>query len=146
MRQHVHLAIRGPWRRVVVDFDNNNFMVFHHDIYKRHGVYASSIVLVIIMATRPLALTLSLIALLIAVRWHSAAPVPFLLISSVVPSLASGLCVRLSTDTFWFAHGLDSIGVPLWLFPLHGLLALWVCDAYRLVTLRDLRKSTLPQP
>lgn len=121
-------------------------MVLHRDIYKRFGLYTSSIVLVIIMAARPLALTLSLIALLVALRWHSAAPVNFLLITSAVPSIASGLCVRLSTDTFWFAHGLDSIGVPLWIFPINGILSLFVCDAYHLVTLRDLRKSSLPQP
>jgi hypothetical protein len=36
------------------------------------------------------------------------------------------------------------LGVPPWLFPMHGLFAHWVLDAYFMVTLSEVRKITLP--
>jgi hypothetical protein len=48
--------------------------------------------------------------------------------------LAAALCVQLSHETWWYAHGLSLVGVPLWLCPLHGLFAHWVIDVYFLVT------------
>ena len=54
------------------------------------------------------------------------------------------VCVKLSHHTWWYAHGMDLLGFPSWLMPMHGLLAHWVLDAYWLVTLTDVRKATLP--
>ena len=44
----------------------------------------------------------------------------------------------------WYAHGMNIIGIPLWLCPVHGLFVHWALDVYWLVTLTDARKATLP--
>lgn len=44
----------------------------------------------------------------------------------------------------WYAHGMDLLGIPLWLCPMHGLFAHWALDAYWLTTLTEVRKATLP--
>ena len=54
------------------------------------------------------------------------------------------MCVKLSVHTWWYAHGMPLLGVPVWLAPVHGLFAHWALDAYWMVTLRDARKATLP--
>lgn len=99
---------------------------------------------VILLAKFTVFLTVLLGALLAGVRWHMQSPLGFALATSVCTPIAAALCVKLSHDTWWYAHGMATCGVPLWLFPMHGLFAHWVLDAYWLVTLKDVRKTTLP--
>lgn len=119
-------------------------MVAHSAIAKRHGLYGSAVVSVIAISQYTWALTGVLTGLLLAARWHHSTPVPFMLLTSLATPVVTGFCVKLSAHTWWYAAPIDLIGVPPWLFPMHGLLAHWVLDAYFLVTLRDLRKAALP--
>ena len=119
-------------------------MVVYRDIGKRHGVYASAVLAVILISQYTWTLAAVLTGLLLGIRWHHSTPVPFMLLTSFATPIMTGFCVKLSAHTWWYAAPIDLIGVPPWLFPMHGLLAHWVLDAHFLVTLRDLRKSALP--
>ena len=119
-------------------------MVVYRDVVKRHGVYCGAVLAVITLSQYTWTLTSLMTGMLLAVRWHHSTPMPFMLLTTVSTPLVTGLCVKLSAHTWWYAAPIDLLGVPPWLFPMHGLLAHWVLDAYFMVTLRDLRKSALP--
>jgi hypothetical protein len=119
-------------------------MVVYRDLVKRHGAYGTALLAVIVMSQYTWALTGLLTGMLLGVRWHHSTPVPFMILTTFATPIATGLCVKLSAHTWWYASPIEFIGVPPWLFPMHGLLAHWVLDAYFMVTLRDLRKSALP--
>ena len=119
-------------------------MVTYEDVGRRHAGYAAALFAVVALARTTVCLAVVLVALLAGVRWHMNTPLAFSLLVGAGGPLAAALCVQLSHDTWWHAHGLSWVGVPLWLCPLHGLFAHWVIDAYWLVTLRDARKAALP--
>lgn len=119
-------------------------MVVYRDVVNRHGLYGASLLAVITSSKYTWILAILLTGILLAVRWHHSTPVPFMIVTSFAMPLVTGLCVKLSAHTWWYADPIDFIGVPPWLFPMHGLLSHWVLDAYFMVTLRDLRKSALP--
>lgn len=119
-------------------------MVTFRDVAKRHASYAAGLASTILLAPWPLALTLALGALTAAVRWHQQTPVAFLIATSVSATLMTAMVVSFSAKTWWYADGLPYLNIPLWLLPLHGLAAQWVLDVYYLTTLRDVRRSTLP--
>ena len=119
-------------------------MVTYTDVARRHVVYASAVCAVLVTAEYTLFLTTLLLLALSAVRCHMKTPPMFTLLTTTCTPLTTGLCVKLSHHTWWYAHGMDYLGFPLWLMPMHGLLAHWVLDAYWLVTLTDVRKATLP--
>lgn len=119
-------------------------MVTYAEVGKRHAAYASAVVVTILFAEHTLFLTALLCGVLAGVKWHMGTPSPFLVAIGTCGPLAAALCVKLSHHSWWYAHGMDWIGVPLWLPPLHAIFAHWILDAYWLVTLRDARKSTLP--
>lgn len=119
-------------------------MVVYRDVIKRHAIYLTSIVSVIAISQYTWALTGVLTGTLLAVRWNHSTPLPFMFLTTFATPIVTGFCVKLSAHTWWYAAPIDWLGVPPWLFPMHGILAHWVLDAYYLVTLRDLRKSALP--
>ena len=119
-------------------------MVTYADVTKRHIMYATALLEVLMFSQFTLFLTALLLIDVGVVRWHMNTPLGFTAIAMVCTPLAAALCVKLSHHTWWYAHGMDYIGIPLWLCPMHGLFAHWALDAYWLVTLRDVRKSTLP--
>lgn len=119
-------------------------MVTYRDVAKRHGVYASAFVCVIAASKYTWTLFLLLCALLVGIRWHQNTPLAFVALTFFATPITTGFCVKLSSHTWWYANPIDFLGVPPWLFPLHGLLAHWVLDAYFLVTLSEVRKITLP--
>ena len=119
-------------------------MVTYGEVGRRHGVYAMALCAVITTAEYTLVLSTFLLACLLFARCHMRSPPMFTVATTVVTPLVTGLCVKLSHHTWWYAHGMDYLGFPLWLMPMHGLLAHWVLDAYWLVTLTDVRKATLP--
>lgn len=137
-------AARGVFLFPSVSLSQSRAMVSQLDLMKRHAVYAIAIVLIITMSKYTWLLAVTLTGVLLGIRWHHSTPVPFMLLTSFATPIATGFCVKLSAHTWWYASPIDFIGVPPWLFPLHGLLAHWVLDAYFMVTLRDLRKSALP--
>ena len=119
-------------------------MVTYADVGKRHIIYATALLEVIVFAEVTLFLTVLLLVDLGIVRWHMHTPYGFAAAAMICTPLATSLCVTLSHHTWWYAHGMSFIAIPLWLCPMHGLFAHWALDAYWLVTLRDVRKSTLP--
>jgi hypothetical protein len=119
-------------------------MVAYSDVVRRHAGYATALFAVVTLAQFTLCLTVVLSTVLAGVRWDMKTPIAFSLLVGASGPLAAALCVQLSHDTWWYAHGLSVVGVPLWLCPLHGLFAHWVIDAYFLVSLSDVRKTTLP--
>lgn len=119
-------------------------MVGYTDVLHRHVGYVGTMMGVICLSKFTWTLTLLLSIIAFALRWHRATPYAFLLLSSFFTSISAGLCVRLSVHTWWYASPIDVLGVPPWLFPLNGIFAHWVVDAYWLITLQDLRKSALP--
>ena len=119
-------------------------MVTYADVAKRHCIYATALLEVLVFAKFTLFLSLLLLADVLIVRWHMKTPYTFTAVTMTCTPVAAALCVSLSHDTWWYAHGMDYIGIPLWLCPMHGLFAHWVLDAYWLVTLNDVRKATLP--
>ena len=119
-------------------------MVTYADVGKRHIIYATALLEVIVFAEFTLFLTALLLVDLGIVRWHMNTPYAFAGAAMICTPLATSLCVTLSHHTWWYAHGMPIVSVPLWLLPMHGLFAHWALDAYWLVTLRDVRKSTLP--
>ena len=119
-------------------------MVTYSDVGKRHAIYGVAMLEVLLFAEFTLALTLLLLIDAGVVRWHMGTPYTFAAITMLCTPVATAFCVTLSHHTWWYAHGLPIIAVPLWLCPLHCLFAHWALDAYWLVTLRDGRKATLP--
>tara|TARA_B110000858_G_C17556526_1_gene360561 strand:+ start:66 stop:434 length:369 start_codon:yes stop_codon:yes gene_type:complete len=119
-------------------------MVTYSDVGKRHVVYATALLEVVVFAEFTLFLTAMLLIDVGIARWHMNTPYAFSLVAMLCTPVAASLCVTLSHHTWWYAHGMNIIGIPLWLCPMHGLFAHWALDAYWLVTLRDVRKSTLP--
>jgi|TARA_B110000977_G_C10783256_1_gene379479 hypothetical protein len=119
-------------------------MVTYREIGKRHAAYFSALVLVISVSNYTWLLFSLLCALLAAVKWHHGSPLAFVALTFFSTPLLTGFVVKLSSHTWWYAHPVEMIGVPPWLFPLHSLLAHWVLDAYFLATLQEVRKITLP--
>jgi len=119
-------------------------MVVYRDIVNRHIVYSAAVFAVITISQYTWMLAGLLTGLLLGIRWHHGTPVPFMVLTAFATPIVTGLCVKLSAHTWWYAAPIDWLGVPPWLFPMHGLLAHWVLDAYFMITLRDLRKSALP--
>ena len=119
-------------------------MVTYADVGKRHCIYATALLEVLMFAEFTVFLTALLLVNVGIVRWHMHTPYGFAVVTSLITPIAASLCVTLSHHTWWYAHGMPFVSVPLWLFPMHGLFAHWALDAYWLVTLRDVRKSTLP--
>ena len=107
-------------------------------------VYGAALLAVIVLAEYTLVLTASLLVGLLFVRWHMRTAYSFAAVTSVCTPLAASLCVKLSHHTWWYAHGMSVLGIPLWLCPMHGLFAHWALDAFWIVTLKDVRKSALP--
>ena len=119
-------------------------MVTYSDVGKRHAVYLAALLEVILFAEYTLLLSALLLLNAGIVRWHMNTPYAFTGVAMLCTPVAASLCVTLSHHTWWYAHGMPVISIPLWLCPMHGLFAHWALDAYWLVTLRDVRKSTLP--
>lgn len=119
-------------------------MVTYREVAKRHMAYASALLGVIAVSKYAWFLCMFLLALLAGLWQHHGTPVAFVGLTLVATPLMTGLCVNLSAHTWWYAQPMDLLGVPPWLFPLHGILAHWVLDAYFLVTLQEVRKITLP--
>lgn len=119
-------------------------MVTYADVGKRHCIYATALLEVLVFAEFTFFLTALLLIDVGIVRWHMNTPYGFAAVTSLCTPVAASLCVTLSHHTWWYAHGMPIISIPLWLLPMHGLFAHWALDAYWLVTLRDVRKSTLP--
>ena len=119
-------------------------MVTYAEVSRRHAAYTFAVIATIVLAKYTWILTAVLCALLASVKWHMHMPVHFTVIVSIGGALATALCVQLSHETLWFAHGIEHIGVPPWLPPAHALAAHWVMDMFWIVTLRDARKAALP--
>ena len=119
-------------------------MVTYADVGKRHCIYATALLEVLMFAQSTVFLTALLLIDVGIVRWHMNTPYAFAGLTMFCTPIAASLCVTLSHHTWWYAHGLPYISIPLWLLPMHGLFAHWVLDAYWLVTLHDVRKATLP--
>lgn len=119
-------------------------MVTYRDVAKRHGLYSSAFLLILLFSKYKWTLALLLSSLLAAAWHHHGTPVLFVALTSVATPLVTGMLVKHSEHTWWYANPIDFLGVPPWLFPLHGLLAHWVLDAYFMVTLSEVRKITLP--
>lgn len=119
-------------------------MVTYRDVSKRHGFYASALIAVVVLAEHTTVLAVILAGLLAMVSVHMRAPKWFALFVSLLGPCAASVCVNGSHHTWWYAHGMPWLGVPLWLFPMHGLFGHWILDAYWVVSLTDVRKSTLP--
>lgn len=119
-------------------------MVTYRDVAKRHGAYFTALLLVIAVSKHTWTLFLLLCAILCCVKWHQNTPIGFAILTFFATPLTAGFCVKLSSHTWWYANPIDIIGVPPWLFPMHGILAHWVLDAYFIVTLSEVRKITLP--
>ena len=119
-------------------------MVTYRDVAKRHAVYGASILSVVLFAEYTWFLVLVLSGLLGGVRWHMGTPPMFSVMACTCVPLATSMCVKLSVHTLWFAYGIPILSIPPWLLAVHGLSAHWALDAYFLVTLRDVRKTTLP--
>lgn len=122
----------------------NAHMVTYRDVGKRHAVYGAGVIAVATLAQFSGMLTVVLFAALGAVRWHMGTPLLFCIAACACGPACAALCVNLSVHTFWFAHGMPWLSVPTWLPAVHGLFAHWALDLYFLVTLRDVRKTTLP--
>lgn len=134
----------GDVQQVVSEKSVIALMVGHRDIAKRHGVYTVALLSVILFSKYTYFLASVLTGMLLAIRWHHSTTYPFLMLVSFATPLSTGLCVKLSAHTWWYAAPIELLGIPPWLFPMHGLFAHWVLDAYFLATLHDLRKSVLP--
>lgn len=119
-------------------------MVTFREVGKRHCVYFLAFVLVIAASKHTWTLFLLLSTLLAGIRWHHGTPAAFVGLVCIATPVATGFVVKLSNHTWWYADPIESLGVPPWLFPLHGLMAHWVLDAYFVVTLSEVRKITLP--
>lgn len=119
-------------------------MVTYRDVAKRHVLYGFAFLLLVTISKYTWTLALALSILFGAVKYHHGTPHGFAAMTFISTPVMTGLCVNMSSNTWWYAHPIDFLGVPPWLFPLHGLLAHWVLDAYFLVTLSEVRKITLP--
>lgn len=119
-------------------------MVTYSDVTKRFAAYFGTVACIVIFSEFTRFLTLILTLILAAVNWHMKSPRMFAVFVSLMGPMAASLCVTLSHHTWWYAHGVPLLGVPLWLFPAHGVFAHWVLDSYWLVTLGEVRKATLP--
>ena len=119
-------------------------MVTYSEVTQRHSLYGAGVIAVVMLAEYTLALTLLLGGLLAAVRWHMQTPIGFSALTCLGGPVGASLCVTLSHNTWWYAHGLPLVGVPPWLPFVHGVFAHWILDAYWLVTLTEVRKTTLP--
>jgi hypothetical protein len=119
-------------------------MVTYGDVGRRHAVYAVALFEVILLSKYTVLLTALLLVDLAIVRRHMNTPYAFTGITMLCTPVAASLCVTLSHHTWWYAHGMPLLAIPSWTCPMHGLFAHWALDAYWLVTLRDVRKSTLP--
>jgi len=119
-------------------------MVTYESIAKRHMLYLSVLVSLVLISQYTWILTSYLTIVLAGVNWHQSTPKSFLILTTFTTAIATGVCAKLSSHTWWYAAPIDVIGVPPWMFPVHGILAHWVLDAYYIATLQDLRKSALP--
>ena len=119
-------------------------MVTYYEVGKRHAVYASVLVVLALCAEHTLMTTGVLLAMLVAVNWHMGSSRAFAAAVSLLGPVGASVCVNASHHTWWYAHGIPIISVPLWLFPLHGIFAHWILDMYWVVTLKEVRKATLP--
>ena len=119
-------------------------MVTYRDVGKRHCAYFTSLLLVIAVSKHTWTLFLLLCVILGVVKWHHNTPIAFVATTFFATPILTGFCVKLSAHTWWYANPIDLLGVPPWLFPMHGLFAHWVLDAYFMVTLSEVRKITLP--
>ena len=107
-------------------------------------MYKRQVLSIITTAQYTVLLTCILIVALASVCHHMKTPLLFTALTATCTPLSTSFCVKLSHHTWWYAHGMDLLGFPPWLVPMHALLAHWVLDAYWLVTLTDVRKATLP--
>ena len=119
-------------------------MVTYADVGRRFLIYAIGLLEVILFAEYTLVLTLLLLANIAVVRWHMKTPYTFSAVAMAATPFAAALCVKLNHHTWWYAHGMGYASIPPWLCPMHGLVAHWALDLYWLVSLRDVRKATLP--
>ena len=141
-------------------------MVTYGDVGRRHVIYGVALLQVILFAEYTLFLTALLLVDMGLVCWHMNTPYAFTGIAMSCTPVAASLCVTLSHHTWWYepfpqtlhncpvpipsvhvpryAHGMNIIGIPLWLCPVHGLFVHWALDVYWLVTLTDARKAALP--
>ena len=119
-------------------------MVTYGDVGRRHVIYGVALLQVILFAEYTLFLTALLLVDMGLICWHMNTPYAFTGIAMSCTPVAASLCVTLSHHTWWYAHGMNIIGIPLWLCPVHGLFVHWALDVYWLVTLTDARKATLP--
>lgn len=119
-------------------------MVTYADVAQRHALYVAAVFSTVVTAQYTVFLTCILTVELVCICYHMRTPPFFTILASTCTPLATSVCVKLSHHTWWYAHGMDLLGFPPWLMPMHGLLAHWVLDAYWFVTLTDVRKATLP--
>jgi len=119
-------------------------MVTYKEVGKRHAFYFSTLVTIGAFADNTMLTTIILAVILAGVTWHMDAPKLFGVVIALLGPVAASICVNVSHHTWWYAHGMPFLGVPLWLLPLHGIFAHWVVDMYWVVTLKEVRKATLP--
>lgn len=119
-------------------------MVTYRDVAKRHVLYGTAFALVLTISKFAWTLAGLLSVLLAATAWHHSTPLRFVALTSLATPVVTGMLVKGSEHTWWYATPIDFLGVPPWLFPMHGMLAHWVLDAYFMVTLSEVRKITLP--
>ena len=135
----------GGWRIGSCFSSKKSRMVRYVDVGRRHVLYACGFVAVLFSSCNPRFLLGLLFAIVCGVVVDTKTPVAFSVVTAVVPTVATVGCVAGSVDTWWYAHTMSRVvAVPPWLPMLHVLFAHWALDAYWLVTLRTVRKETLP--
>lgn len=113
------------------------------DFTRRAAVHLLSLIEVVAIADHGWLLAFLLTFNVFAVRSltpHS--PAAFSAVVMLATLIVVPVMVNLSESTFWFAHGLRTLNIPLWILPYAAIVAHWVLDAHCVITRFASRRTT----
>lgn len=112
----------------------------------RLGIYVLALVCTVAFASWSIVLSEILLFWSGLVLWHCGESPPYTatVVTATSLTIATGICAKASTQTLWFAHAIDFVGVPLWLLPANVLVSQLVLDVERFVKHNAVVKASLP--
>ena len=119
---------------------------FNRGVAIRALVYTLALASTVALASWPIVLAEALLLCSGIVLWHRGEVPPYTstMITATTLTVATAICAKASTQTLWFAHAVELLGVPLWLLPGYILIAQLVLDVDRFVKYNSVAKASLP--
>lgn len=105
-------------------------MVVLNDVVRRHPLYATSVLILVMFSNNWALCTASLSVVAYALKWHSGTPWLFLALCGVAFTAVEIVLVSTTTRTMRYDYAIPELGVPLWLLPWWSVRVHWVLDLY----------------